>query len=461
MQSPSALTGPLETLDVMRALPHAIGCEKSVLSTLLNEPAEYFPIAEEEGITDDYFYMPAHRTLYRFMADQHAEGKDLELVGFTQKLLDNGMLDRVGGPSYLTDIYTYAPSGAHFRLHLGAVRDKYVSRSVVLLSNQAIQTAYDDPDDPHGLLDEVTVEIGRLRDTLVGSSTEVCMKELTKEFSDRYEKLFRNEVSPMGIETGIHEFDEALRGLHPSQVGIVSARSSGGKSTLASQMFGSIGGDGHNVAYFPFEGTIHDHFVRCVIQLARVPHEAVTDPGNRATTKHELEKIQQAVMTLNNGHFHFEQVRSRQISALVAAIHRCHRKHGINVAFIDYLQLIRSPRAKGDNGEREYADISHALQLLASNIKIAIVLLSQESDAGDTKYARAIEEDADWWLSIVQHRDKAKENYLQHRHILIAKDRHHGKGGTRLPLTLDKELVRFGYCIDESKAPPETRWKNS
>lgn len=451
------LTATATKDDVTRSLPYAVMHEKSVLSTLLKEPLDCFPVAQEEGVTADYYYLPSHRELFKFMLARYEARECMDLLTIIQGLLDKGLLDRVGGPSAITDLYTYAPSAGHFREHLASLRDKYILRSVIRISTESVALAYDEPDNPTGLLDEVTNSVGELRDTLVGASTEVSMKQLTESFIIEFEKLMRKETTPMGISTGIPEIDQCIRGLHPCHLGIISARSSGGKSTLASQIFVSVGEE-HKTAYFPFEGTIDAHFKRCVIQKAKVHHEAVIDPGNRQTSKHELQSIQQAIKELNNGNYRFEQVRSRQIGSLVAAIRRCHRLHGIEVAFVDYLQLLRAARGRNDSSEREYADISHSLQQLATDLKISIVLLSQESDEGNTKYAKAIEEDSDWWLSIVQYRDKTKDNYTQHRHILVAKDRYNGTAGTRLPLQLDKEQVRFKYGIEEKQEEKSSRW---
>ena len=87
--------------------------------------------------------------------------------------------------------------------------------------------------------------------------------------------------------------------------------------------------------------------------------------------------------------------------------------------------------------------ISNALQELAAELNIFICVMSQENDNGDTKHAKAIEEDSDWTLSVVQEQDKKKDDYKEHKHILITKDRHNGRGGDKLPLVLDRKHVRF------------------
>jgi replicative DNA helicase len=126
---------------------------------------------------------------------------------------------------------------------------------------------------------------------------------------------------------------------------------------------------------------------------------------------------------------------------VVAAIRKAKREMGIKVAAVDYLQLIQA-RGAG-NKEGEISEISHTIQTLAQDLEITILVLSQLNADGDTKHGRVIEEDADAVLNIVQDRNKESETYKQHRHILIAKDRHYGSGGRKVPLILNRDKIRF------------------
>ena len=135
----------------------------------------------------------------------------------------------------------------------------------------------------------------------------------------------------------------------------------------------------------------------------------------------------------------------------MAEIRRYVRLHGVEVVFIDQIGLIRGRREKGDSQEAELRGISNSLQELAHELNVTIVVLCQESAEGDTKNARAIEEDGDWWLSIKLERDKKKENFGEHQHILVAKDSHNGNAGERLPLILNHETLRFVHGYPEKK----------
>ena len=211
------------------------------------------------------------------------------------------------------------------------------------------------------------------------------------------------------------------------------------------------------MGYFPLEGTVDAAYVRCVIQLSKLVSRAVTDPvlhsemsGRSNLSKEESDAIMAAIKTLALGKFVFDPPKSPDISSVIASIRRAHRKHGIQAAFVDYIQLISAKGFRSKEEETSY--ISKSLLRAGVELGISMVVMSQENEEGETKHARAIEEDADWWVQIVQHQDRKKDNYKQHRYCLIAKDRHHGKGGWRLPLILDPDTVRFIHGEEEKPA---------
>ena len=106
--APSLQQGASEVDDVTRALPHAVGPEKSLLSTMLQDPQEYIGKAEEEKLTAEHFYLPQHSTLFGFLRELYSAGVQVELVSLVQRLMASGLLEKCGGPGYLTDLYTYA-----------------------------------------------------------------------------------------------------------------------------------------------------------------------------------------------------------------------------------------------------------------------------------------------------------------------------------------------------------------
>ena len=129
----------------MRAMPHALGPEKSVLSSMLKDPEQWIGIALEEGLTRDHFYLPAHGLLFETLRDLNAKGKEIELVSLVALLHDRGLLDSIGGPAAITDIFTYAPNAAHFHNHVTLVKDKHVLRSIIRTCSEAVSEAFENP----------------------------------------------------------------------------------------------------------------------------------------------------------------------------------------------------------------------------------------------------------------------------------------------------------------------------
>jgi replicative DNA helicase len=224
---------------------------------------------------------------------------------------------------------------------------------------------------------------------------------------------------------------------------------------LAVEIWGNLSDVGVGGLYLILERTESSAFTKAVIQAAKLHHAAVVDPVGYAKSqnkdrlsKEELIAIRDAVAKLNDSNLHIRKPPSRGIHEIVAEIRRYVRLNGVKVVFVDQIGLIRGERFKGETAEMELRRTSNTLQELSDELSITIVVLCQENFDGETKNARAIEEDADWWLSIVQERNKQAADFGTHKHILIAKDSHNGNGGVRLPLILDKATLRFVYGVN-------------
>ena len=441
-------------------MPHAVGPEKAILSVILQYPETWH---ERGDLSAEWFYLPQHRIIYGAMAETIEKGQTIELVSFNQRLMDSGQSAASGGMGYLAELYTYQPSGSAFPSHLEILRQKLACRMAINLSRRIEEMAYQSPEMGE-LIDITGSPITEIHDTITGSKPAPDAKEIGRRWFESYQKLILGEKLPMGIPTGIREIDHALRGFHPGMMGVISARSSGGKSTLATQIMCGVARPESPAIYLPLEGTVDAAYSRCIIQVSGLPHMAITSPreyaqlnGRERISKEEEGKVGKALKHIIAGGFHFDPPANRSIHTIISAIRRAHRKHGIKVAFIDYIQLIRGE--KGTSKEQEMMGISNAIQELAAELQIFVCLMSQENSDGETKHARAIEEDSDWTLSIVQNQDKKSDQYKQHQHVLITKDRHNSRGGEKLPLILDRDHVRFiTGTPDSDESPKKAKW---
>jgi len=440
--------------------PHSVQAEKAVLSVIMQYPEK---LNEIPDFTEEFFYLPRNRELFQCFSQMIAQNKPIEIIAINQELLDTGRSSSTGGIGYLAEIMTYQPTVNHFEHHVSILRDKYACRLAIKAASELHQIAHSAPQASE--LVEVTGRpIQAILDALTASKQPVNARQLGSEWWHNFQLLLKGEKKPFGWVTGIHEFDQTFRGLHAGHMGIISARSSGGKSTLATQLMCGLAGAKIPTVYLPLEGTIKAAYTRCIIQTSKLKATAISSPleyaqlENRETlTEQETRTIEMALKKLTNGCFHFDAPPNRHIQTIASCIRRAHRLHNIKVAFVDYVQLIKGER--GMSKEQEMMGVSNTLQELASNLGICLIVMSQENSDGETKHARAIEEDSDWTISIVQEQDKTKKDYKKHRHILVTKDRHNGKSGNVLPVVLDREFVRFvtKYVEDEEPTKDEKK----
>jgi replicative DNA helicase len=438
--------------DILRPLPSAEGSEKFVLSSFFKQP----DLLDDYPLEPEIFFLPAHRTIYRHML----KAKPVEITLFAQSLFDAGQIEDVGGPATLSELLTYAV-GPHFQSHLARIRNRHARRMAIVAAQEASEAAFDcsEGDDSENYLEALGGPFSAIFDYAAGNQVEQDTKALAREFLDKFERRLAGELTPMGLPFGIGEIDSILPGLHGGHMGIISGPPGGGKSTLATQIAGNLADEGIPTLYLPYERGALSVYSRTIIQRAGVEHSKVSDPKGNAPNGYDLRRIRDAVQS-SVGTLHFPAPKTRKAAGCYATIRRYHRMHGIKVAIVDQIGLLRGDRRQGANAEEELRLISNGFQELAHELQITIIVLCQVTAEGETKSARAIEEDADWWLSIIVERDKKKANFGEHQHILVAKDSHNGKGGERIPLILDRDTLRFTYGLPEKpQAERKTRFQ--
>ena len=236
---PLQVVKPDEGSSSIRALPNAAEPEKSILSTMLQDPNEYMGRAAEAHLTPDCFYLPSHSSLYSVLVELNDKGHPIELVSLTQLLADRGLLENIGGPSELTSIFTFAPTGAHFDYHLDIVRNKFLLRSVISSCTEAITGAYEEPEDVNSYIDEVEQKVLAIKEG-TDIKGEVLAKDLIGEVIEILEQFMAGERGMQGISTGYPDLDEMSNGLKPGEMFIIAARPSMGKTSFMMNMIEEI-----------------------------------------------------------------------------------------------------------------------------------------------------------------------------------------------------------------------------
>src|SRR5918996_5599925 len=216
--------------DVHRTPPHSVEAEQGVLGSMLISPRE--TIAEcVEKINEEYFYVPAHRTIYNVLVELWNAGQAIDLITFTQVLRDRNLLDSVGGASFVTSLFTFVPTAANVGYYLEIVRDKYILREIIAACTEGARRSYEEQDEVDNLLDEVEQKIYAVgEDRFKGESP--TMKDQVMDAIEAIEKLWEQKGSLTGLASGFIEFDRMTSGLHSAEMIVIAARPSMGKTAF-------------------------------------------------------------------------------------------------------------------------------------------------------------------------------------------------------------------------------------
>lgn len=448
------------TLTPNAIIPWYEPAEKSALSVFLQDIKQ---MDDAPTLTPDHFHWPSHSIIFCALLTIRERNDGTDTINqVIQHLTETGKLDAAGGYPTITECFTYNPGALNLPRLIKTLNLFYARRLAIKASIALGEAAFTCGEEIERVLEAASSPITAIHETATNGkppiTREMLVAKCIKDYKDRCDGL----VTPMGIKT-ITEIDERLRGLHPGRVWVIGGYPEGGKSVLAGQIITECAADGVPSLFLSMEMTEYDVMNRCMIQHSRIGAEAFMEPIEYAR-KNEVEvkstgvirPLKRSAEEILKSPLFIARPSNRNIRTVLSVIRRHHRSHGVKVVAIDYIQLI-SPSGRTQNEETGIAEISHAIQELAQELSISVLLLTQLNDSGETKRGRVIEEDADAFLQIVQNRDKDSDDYKKHQHILLVKDRHNGKGGDKIPLVLDRELVRFRYGVPEKPAEPKQR----
>src|SRR6266567_1707257 len=360
--------------DLHRTPPHSVEAEQGVLGSMLISPRE--TIAEcVEKINEEYFYVPAHRTIYNVLVDLWNTGQAIDLITFTQVLRDRHLLDSVGGAAFVTSLFTFVPTAANVGYYLEIVRDKYILREIISAATESVRRAYEEQDEVNNLLDEVEQRIFAVgEDRFKGEM--LSMKEQVMSTLESIEKLFENKGAITGVSTGFRDLDKLTSGLHSSEMIVIAARPSMGKTALAMNIAEHAAIEVKlPVAIFSLEMSAQQLVQRMLCSRARV-NLAKTRDGFLAEA--DFPKLTHAASKLAEAKIFIDDTAALSILELRAKARRLRAQQDVQLIIVDYLQLLRSTsRRSQDNRQLEISEISAGLKGLAKELKIPIIVVAQ------------------------------------------------------------------------------------
>src|SRR5947209_2988574 len=455
--------------DIHRTPPHSVEAEQGVLGSMLISPRE--TIAEcVEKINEEYFYIPAHQTIYNVLVDLWNAAEAIDLITFTQVLRDRNLLDSVGGAAFVTSLFTFVPTAANVGYYLEIVRDKYILREIIAAATESVRRAYEEQDEVNNLLDEVEQSIFAVgEDRLKGQV--LSMKEQVMSTLESIEKLFENKGAITGVSTGFRDLDKLTSGLHSSEMIVIAARPSMGKTALAMNIAEHAAIEVKlPVAIFSLEMSAQQLVQRMLCSRARV-NLAKTRDGFLGEA--DFPKLTHAASKLAEAKIFIDESAGLTILELRAKARRLKAQQNIELIIVDYLQLLRSTsRRAQDNRQLEISEISAGLKGLAKELKIPIIVEAQlnrnpEIRTGggkgvprlaDLRESGSIEQDADLVGLLVREEyyadsDEERTELEGKAELIIAKQRNGPIG--QIKLTFLKDFTRFEDRAEEAAEPEE------
>lgn len=415
----------------MNEIPALHETEKAVLSVLANRYEDW-----EDELTDiNMFSSPAHRTIYDLLKSDTRP----DLKTFVEKLLKMDILESVGGPSAITEIWGFAFKNHHFKENVAKLRE-YKGRRQMVEAGEAMLSRARTESESDELLEVIGEPITKINETLTGTTTERNKKGVIASILREYEDRVTGKSSPMGWSVSLPTLSRALRGFRAPRYMVLSGYPSSGKTLLAVQFLLDIAKQDVPCLFIGCEMPTDQLMTRAISTHGRFDPGIIDEPleyamrttGSRPT-KENIGKVKRSVQGILNLPIHFEEATAPQISQVLTMIRRAVKRHGVKAVAIDYLQLIRDSSAKGVK-EVELTNISHALQAISKELGILIIVLSQLNKEGSTKYATTTQEDVDYHLKILQDTDMTSPDYKKVTGLLIDKDRHTSRSGYNIQI---------------------------
>lgn len=447
--------------DIHRALPNSIEAEKGLLCSMLLAPSVVIGDCVEQ-IDVEHFYIPAHQVVYQALVDFWNKNQPADVITLTQYLRDASQLEAIGGPAFVTELFTFVPTAANATFYLEIVREKYLLRRIITTCTRYASMGYEDGNLVNELLDSVESEV-----LSIGESREKqkipTMKDQVMEAIETIEKLYERRGAITGLATGFKKLDQMTSGLHSTEMIVIAARPSMGKTALAMNIVEEIALSGkHPVAVFSLEMSSQQLVQRLLCSRARVNLQKVRDGF---LSERDFPSLTAAASKFSESQIYIDDTAGLSILELRAKARRLKKMHGIELIVIDYLQLLRSTsRRAQDNRQIEIAEISAGIKGLAKELNIPIIVLAQlnrqpEARSGgkprlsDLRESGSIEQDADLVALLVRSEmyeddEESKQEKAGEAELIIAKQRNGPVGEVKL--TFLKEFTRFEDRADES-----------
>ncbi len=451
-KSPIRTTAPARS---NRVPPQDIDAERALLGAILIKPNAMYDVSDI--VTPESFYVPKHKDIFEGMLGLFAKGEPIDLVTLSGKLKENSKLDAVGGRAYISELINAAPSATHASHYANVVKSKHILRELIYAADHIGELGYREDLEIEPLLDEAQSMVYQIANTSTLQKFSAIGDEL-KEAWQRLEHLQENKDTLRGIHTGFKSLDNLLAGLQPSDLVILAARPSMGKTSLALDIARQTAVQFKNpVGIFSLEMSSQQLTDRMLAAEARVNSWKLRT--GKLSSDSEYERLRGGMERLADAPIYIDDKAERTVLQMRSIARRLKAEKGLSLVIVDYLQLITPGATRAsDSMVQQVTEISRSLKAMARELDVPVLALSQLSRAveqrrglprlSDLRDSGSIEQDADVVMFI--HRDD-KMNETSDRpgiaDILIEKHRNGPVG--KIELHFDEEKATFN-SVDKS-----------
>ncbi|TRZ41570.1 replicative DNA helicase [Robertkochia solimangrovi] len=452
--------------------PQALDLEEAVLGAMMIDKKGVDEVIDI--LHPDAFYKEAHKSIFEAVVQLFESSEPIDLLTVSSQLRKNGRLDQVGGDFYLIQLTKKISSSAHIEFHARIILQKFIQRSLIKISSEIIEEAYDETTDVFDLLDSAEAKLYEVTQGNIKKSSESA-QSLVMQAKKKIEEI-SNKEGLSGIPSGFDKLDKLTSGWQPSDLIIVAARPGMGKTALTLSMARNIAVNSNiPVAFFSLEMSSVQLITRLISSETGLSSEKLR---TGKLEKHEWEQLNVKVKNLESAPLFIDDTPSLSIFDLRAKARRLASQHGIRMIIIDYLQLMTAGGTQkgGGNREQEISTISRNLKALAKELDVPVIALSQLSRAvetrggskrpllSDLRESGAIEQDADIvsfiyrpeYYKIEEWDDEERSPTQGQAEFIVAKHRNGGLENIRLKFI--GQLGKFDN-LDDFDSPFEFQSK--
>jgi replicative DNA helicase len=437
---------------LLRTPPQNVDAERALIGAIMLKPETMHDVSVT--VYPESFYADKHREVFRAILALFTKGDPIDILSVTTKLKDLGVLERTGGASYLTELIETVPAAGNALYYAELVQNKSILRGLINAADDIAEMAYSDPENIDEAMDTAEKKVYQVTNAPTTQKFTAIGSSLTEAW-ERFEYLNSHKGETYrGIPTGFKGLDDFLSGFQKSDLIILAARPSMGKTTLALDIARNAAlRYGKSVGIFSLEMSDQQLVDRMLAAEAQVDSWKLRT--GRLSSDQEYEAVQAAMARLSEAPIHIDDQPGNNILKMRSSARRLKNEHGLDLLVVDYLQLMSPTTTKAsDSMVQQVTEISRSLKILARELDVPVLALSQLSRAveqrggkprlSDLRDSGSIEQDADV-VMFIHREDKMNKDQESDRpniaEILVEKHRNGPVG--KAELYFDEKHVRF------------------